>query len=79
MMQPFFIKRCYVKEISQNLHRLLSLAALVICIAAEVQAADYYGFKIGGVSVTSENCTNVTGSNITAYDTGANGGSGRKR
>lgn len=73
-MQPFFIKRCYVKEISQNLHRLLSLAALVICIAAEVQAADYYGFKIGGVSVTSENCTNVTGSNITAYDTGVNGG-----
>ena len=73
-MQPFFIKRCYVKEISQNLHRLLSLAALVICIAAEVQAADYYGFKIGGVSVTSENCTNVRSDHMSAYKSDVNGG-----
>ena len=73
-MQPFFIKRCYVKEISQNLHRLLSLAALVICIAAEVQAADYYGFKIGGQSVTSDNYTNVRSDHMSAYSSDVNGG-----
>ena len=73
-MQPFFIKRCYVKEISQSLHRLLSLAALVICIAAEVQAADYYGFKIGGQSVTSDNYTNVRSDHMSAYSSDVNGG-----
>ena len=30
--------------------------------------AEDYGIKVGGVSVTSSNCDNVTGSNIKAYD-----------
>ena len=41
-----------------------------------VQASTYYGFKIGGVSVNSDNCNNVTGSNISGgtvkYDLASN-------
>lgn len=42
---------------------LYSLLAL-IAMATTVQAATKYGFKVGGVDVTSDNCNNVTGSNI---------------
>ena len=41
---------------------LLTFAALLASLA--VHAATYYGFKIGGVPVTSDNYQNVTGSNI---------------
>ena len=30
--------------------------------------AEDYGIKVGGVSVTSSNCNNVTGDKITAYN-----------
>lgn len=43
--------------------RLLILMAVLMTMLA-VQASDYYGFKIGGVSVNSDNCNNVTGSTI---------------
>ena len=32
--------------------------------------AEDYGFKVGGVSVTSSNCTNITGDNIKRYKDG---------
>lgn len=41
----------------------------IIAIAITAQASTYYGFKIGGVAVNSDNYTNVKGSNIKAYDT----------
>ena len=37
---------------------------MVMMAAWSAQAATYYGFKIGGVSVNSDNYNNVTGSNI---------------
>ena len=37
---------------------------MVMMAAWSAQAATYYGFKIGGVSVNSDNYSNVTGSNI---------------
>ena len=44
--------------------------------AMTAQASTYYGFKIGGVGVNSDNCNNVTGSNITSgtvkYDLSTN-------
>ncbi len=36
------------------------LAALLVCLATVAQSATYYGFKIGGISVTSDNFNNVT-------------------
>ena len=42
---------------------------LLSLIAYSVQASTYYGFKIGGVAVNSDNYTNVKGSNIKANDT----------
>ena len=52
----------------------LMLASLLVTLAAS--AATYYGFKIGGVSVNSDNYQNVTGSNITSgtvkYDPSSN-------
>lgn len=45
--------------------RILFLIAAIIA-AMSVQASTYYGFKIGGVSVNSDNCDNVTGSTITS-------------
>lgn len=41
----------------------------IIVISFTAQASTYYGFKIGGVAVNSDNYTNVKGSNIKAYDT----------
>lgn len=43
---------------------LFALFALVAALMA--QAATDYDFYVGGVKVTSENCSNVTGSNITS-------------
>ena len=43
--------------------KLFTLMALLLATLA-AQAATYYGFKIGGVSVNSDNYQNVTGSNI---------------
>ena len=55
--------------------KLFSILALLLAALA-TQASDYYGFKIGGVSVNSDNCNNVTGSNITSgtvkYDLATN-------
>ena len=41
---------------------LLLIAALLMVIT--VNASTYYGIKVGGVAVNSDNCSNVTGSNI---------------
>ncbi|MBQ7421144.1 MAG: hypothetical protein IJ722_03325 [Alloprevotella sp.] len=49
----------------QKLYPILMLCALLLAAPA-VRAATYYGIKVGGVSVTSDNASNVTGSNITA-------------
>ena len=43
---------------------VLLLLLLVTTIAA--QAATDYNFYVGGVRVTSDNCSNITGSNITS-------------
>ena len=50
------------------------LAALLVFVAAAAQAATYYGFKIGGVSVTSDNFNNVRSSHMSAYSQSVNGG-----
>ena len=44
--------------------KILFLLMTVMLAAWSAQAATYYGFKIGGVEVNSNNYTNVTGSNI---------------
>ena len=44
--------------------KLLLLSLTLLFTAWGAHAATDYGFKIGGVSVTSDNCNNVTGSNI---------------
>ncbi len=44
--------------------KLFILLSLILAITA--QASEYYGFKIGGVAVNSDNYTNVRGSNIKA-------------
>lgn len=41
----------------------------LIAFTFSAQASTYYGFKIGGVAVNSDNYTNVKGSNIKANDT----------
>lgn len=46
--------------------KLFIILSLILAITA--QASNYYGFKIGGVAVNSDNYTNVRGSNIKAYD-----------
>ena len=48
---------------------------MLLGIAAGAQAkTTYYGIKVGGVEVNSDNYTNVTGKNITAYKSNVNGG-----
>ena len=47
----------------QTFSKLLAIVACLLC-ALTVNAATYYGFKVGGVSVNSDNCNNVTGNNI---------------
>ena len=47
---------------------LLTIAVLIAATSINLHASEYYGFKLGGVSVNSDNCKNITGSNIKAYD-----------
>ncbi|MBQ7690259.1 MAG: hypothetical protein IJT30_03580 [Muribaculaceae bacterium] len=49
--------------------RFLLLALALAAATAGVQAATYYGFKVGGVAVNSDNYLNVTGEHIKAYST----------
>lgn len=51
------------------MRKLFIQSAFILFIAITAQASDYYGFKIGGVAVNSDNYTNVRGSNIKANDT----------
>jgi hypothetical protein len=44
--------------------KLFIILSLILAITA--QASEYYGFKIGGVAVNSDNYTNVRGTNIKA-------------
>ena len=45
---------------------------LITCFAVLAASAEDYGIKVGGVSVTSSNCTNITGDNIKCYKEGEN-------
>ena len=47
----------------------LVISLLILSTFVASHAATYYGFKIGGVAVNSDNYTNVKGSNIKANDT----------
>ena len=50
------------------------LAALLVCLATVAQSATYYGFKIGGISVTSDNFNNVRSDHMSALNQNVNGG-----
>ena len=50
----------------------LSLLLLMLALVPQVARAEYYGIKVAGVSVTSDNCDNITGSNIKRCSTGDN-------
>ena len=41
-----------------------SILLLMLALVPQVARAEYYGIKVGGVSVTSDNCDNITGENI---------------
>ena len=58
-------------ENSTPMKKFLSflLCTLLCALCSTVSAATDYGIKVGGVSVTSDNASNVTGSNIKAYNT----------
>ena len=45
--------------------QLLSLLLMLACFVPQAARAEYYGIKVGGVSVTSDNCNNITGEYIT--------------
>ena len=47
--------------------RHLFLVLLTVLLMPQAAMAEYYGIKVGGVSVTSDNCNNITGSNIKAF------------
>ena len=46
------------------------LLLLACFVPQTAMAADYYGIKVGGVNVTSDNYSNITGSNIGIYKSG---------
>ncbi|MBQ9294289.1 MAG: leucine-rich repeat domain-containing protein [Bacteroidaceae bacterium] len=48
--------------------QLFSLLLMLACFVPQAARAEYYGLKVGGVSVTSDNCNNITGSNIWRYN-----------
>jgi hypothetical protein len=48
--------------------QLLSLLLMLACFVPQAARAEYYGIKVGGVDVTSNNASNVTGDNIKARD-----------
>ena len=41
---------------------------MLACFVPQAARAEYYGIKVGGVDVTSDNCNNITGSNIWRYN-----------
>ena len=47
--------------------KLFSLLIVMALGLPQSARAEYYGIKVGGVSVTSDNCDNITGSNICTY------------
>ena len=53
--------------------RLFSLCLALGAIALSAMA-ESYGIFVGGVEVTSKNCSNVTGGDIKAYSSSVNGG-----
>ena len=40
-----------------------SLMLLTLLFVPQAARAEYYGIKVAGVSVTSDNCDNITGDN----------------
>ena len=46
----------------------VALLITILCMPQTAQAADNYGFHVGNVYVTPDNCHNITGSNIKPYD-----------
>ena len=48
--------------------QLFSLLLMLACFVPQAARAEYYGIKVGGVDVTSNNASNVTGDNIKARD-----------
>ena len=40
---------------------------MLACFVPQAARAEYYGIQVGGVRVTSDNCDNITGSNIWSY------------
>ena len=47
--------------------QLFSLLLMLACFVPQAARAEYYGIKVGGVSVTSDNCDNITGDRIKTY------------
>ena len=45
--------------------QLFSLLLMLACFVPQAARAEYYGIKVAGVSVTSNNCNNITGEYIT--------------
>jgi len=52
----------------KNVHFFSLLLLMLACFVPQAARAEYYGIKVGGVDVTSNNASNVTGSNIKARD-----------
>ncbi len=52
----------------KNVHFFSLLLLMLACFVPQAARAEYYGIKVGGVSVTSDNASNVTGDNIKARD-----------
>ena len=49
--------------------RLNLLLAAILFVAVSAFGATDYGLTVGGVDVTSDNCSNITGDNIKQYKT----------
>ena len=49
-----------------SMKKLLSLIAIVLLAALAAQAATDYGFSVAGVTVTSDNCSNIVSNYITS-------------
>ena len=52
----------------KNVHFFSLLLLMLACFVPQAVRAEYYGIKVGGVDVTSNNASNVTGDNIKARD-----------
>ena len=52
----------------KNVHFFSLLLLMLACFVPQAARAEYYGIKVGGVDVTSNNASNVTGDNIKARD-----------